>query len=293
MACEGSPLSVHLSSAGVLCVCIFTAPSLFLCQFFSCSGEEGSFAEPACPLSTILIVVNMCQKYLNHSLSSLRKLTCLSPPIRPISSNLNKMATGRIDHLLATPSPTKVLTQPTCCICWTPYTEKTETPVKLPCNHIIGKDCITQWAGGLASTGRYNGCPVCRAVLLSPRSPPTHIHWWGSCIEIHHLREWNDIRWCQVAICFLILTRLIPSFFTRWWVIRIALFLPSLISWVYLSYYIAEGMGLAGIVSSLAENGAVEVCCHFAEPILFNREPWFLRILLHSIIELVIIGRSR
>ena len=55
-----------------------------------------------------------------------------------------------------------------CGICWNDY-EDNDQPVKLPCGHVFGEECVLAWARGTTPTGRHNGCPSCRAELL-PRS---------------------------------------------------------------------------------------------------------------------------
>ena len=51
-----------------------------------------------------------------------------------------------------------------CHICVEPYTRDAEEPVRLPCKHILGRDCLLQW---LTSTNLNNNtCPVCRAILF-------------------------------------------------------------------------------------------------------------------------------
>lgn len=51
---------------------------------------------------------------------------------------------------------------PSCNICMEPFdsTEEPESPVKLPCGHVMGRNCIVKW---LASS---NSCPLCRRVLF-------------------------------------------------------------------------------------------------------------------------------
>lgn len=49
-----------------------------------------------------------------------------------------------------------------CDICMEPFdsTDEPEQPVKLPCGHVMGRNCITKW---LASS---NTCPLCRRILV-------------------------------------------------------------------------------------------------------------------------------
>lgn len=60
-----------------------------------------------------------------------------------------------------------------CCLCREEYgTEPStrgiiERPVKLPCDHIIGSECITLWL----TTGGGNSCPMCRRIFF-PRQGP-------------------------------------------------------------------------------------------------------------------------
>ena len=43
--------------------------------------------------------------------------------------------------------------------------ENIEFPVRLPCNHVLGSDCLTIWFG------HNNSCPMCRAVLFENSVP--------------------------------------------------------------------------------------------------------------------------
>lgn len=54
-----------------------------------------------------------------------------------------------------------------CTICWNDY-EGNDGPVKLPCGHIFGEECILTWAQCTTPSGRYQGCPFCQAELLRP-----------------------------------------------------------------------------------------------------------------------------
>ncbi len=68
---------------------------------------------------------------------------------------------------LSAPSNDERQTLPPCDICWNDYGPE-ERPVKLPCNHIFGEKCILTWARGTTPSGRYNGCPTCRAEIFPP-----------------------------------------------------------------------------------------------------------------------------
>ena len=52
----------------------------------------------------------------------------------------------------------------TCHICHEdfddPDAEEAELPVKLPCNHIMGSECLARWCNA------HNSCPMCRATLF-------------------------------------------------------------------------------------------------------------------------------
>ena len=54
----------------------------------------------------------------------------------------------------------------TCHICHELYTdpspEGAENPVKLPCGHVLGSECLAKWFNG-----SKNSCPMCRAILFS------------------------------------------------------------------------------------------------------------------------------
>lgn len=72
-----------------------------------------------------------------------------------------------IRQRLSTLSRDERQTLPPCDICQNDYGPE-ERPVKLPCNHIFGEKCIITWARGTTPSGRYNGCPTCRAEILPP-----------------------------------------------------------------------------------------------------------------------------
>lgn len=53
----------------------------------------------------------------------------------------------------------------TCTICMEPFgggTEESESPVQLPCRHLVGRNCISRWLETKCS------CPYCRRVLFEP-----------------------------------------------------------------------------------------------------------------------------
>lgn len=54
-----------------------------------------------------------------------------------------------------------------CQICWNEF-EGEDRPVRLPCGHTFGEECIIAWSRGVTPTGRHNGCPHCGAELLPP-----------------------------------------------------------------------------------------------------------------------------
>ena len=74
-----------------------------------------------------------------------------------------------------------------CSICMEDYgtteslTGIIERPVKLPCNHIMGSECISIWVSAPSTGGSGNNtCPICRHVLFQapslPTSPPRAEH---------------------------------------------------------------------------------------------------------------------
>lgn len=54
-----------------------------------------------------------------------------------------------------------------CDICLTEYNtgEESENPVRLPCGHVFGDDCLSKWLSSSEAT-KTSTCPVCRAVLF-------------------------------------------------------------------------------------------------------------------------------
>lgn len=89
-----------------------------------------------------------------------------------------------------------------CSICWTDY-DQADRPIKLPCGHIFGEECILAWAQGTTPSGRYNGCPICRAELLPPSwsSRTAGLNYWMSAI-------WQSL-WIEFGGNFGILVRLV------------------------------------------------------------------------------------
>ena len=81
-------------------------------------------------------------------------------------SNMDK-AIRALRQRFAEPSADDIQQHPLCRICWTDY-EGEDRPVRLQCGHVFGEECIIIWSRGVTPTGRYNGCPWCRAELLPP-----------------------------------------------------------------------------------------------------------------------------
>ena len=52
-----------------------------------------------------------------------------------------------------------------CAICQEPMGEPSERAIRLPCSHIFGKRCITQWLL------EQDSCPQCRRITLPPAQP--------------------------------------------------------------------------------------------------------------------------
>ena len=74
---------------------------------------------------------------------------------------------GALRKRFTEPSTDTTQQDPLCRICWNDY-EGEDRPVMLPCGHVFGEECIIAWSRGITPTGRYNGCPCCRAELLPP-----------------------------------------------------------------------------------------------------------------------------
>lgn len=79
-------------------------------------------------------------------------------------------AIAKLKRRFTKPSADLIEQNPRCGICWNDFVGE-DRPVKLPCGHVLGEECIISWAGGTTSTGRHHGCPYCRAELLPPSLP--------------------------------------------------------------------------------------------------------------------------
>lgn len=64
-----------------------------------------------------------------------------------------------------------------CPICMEPYgdAQDSEKPLRLPCNHILGKDCLLIWLGTSYHNANSNTCPICRAVLIERVATPYEV----------------------------------------------------------------------------------------------------------------------
>ena len=64
-------------------------------------------------------------------------------------------------------TPDNLPNETTCYICMDEFgsMEDAEPPVKLPCGHVIGRNCFSRWSK------RNNSCPLCRRVVLEQGNP--------------------------------------------------------------------------------------------------------------------------
>ena len=76
-------------------------------------------------------------------------------------------AIGALRQRFTEPSADAIQQNPLCRICWIEY-EGEDRPVRLPCGHLFGEECIIAWSRGITPNGRHNGCPYCRKELLPP-----------------------------------------------------------------------------------------------------------------------------
>lgn len=114
-------------------------------------------------------------------------------------------AIAKLKKRFTEPSGDLIKQNPRCAICWRDF-DADYRPVKLPCGHIFGKECIISWARGITPSGRYNSCPICRAELL----PPT-LHTRTSTLWQSLPHSWADIQWLLggnqgVALVFALFT---------------------------------------------------------------------------------------
>ena len=66
--------------------------------------------------------------------------------------------------------------------------EEEDKPVKLPCGHVFGEECVLTWALASTPTRRHNGCPSCHAELLPPSSV---VRYWASGLWSLF---WSDVK---------------------------------------------------------------------------------------------------
>lgn len=67
-----------------------------------------------------------------------------------------------------------------CNICTAPYRsgEDQERPIRLPCGHVFGRDCILEWLSPFEKE-YHNSCPTCRANIVASWEdilPPDFLH---------------------------------------------------------------------------------------------------------------------
>ena len=55
-----------------------------------------------------------------------------------------------------------------CPFCIEPYQNSphSERPVRLPCSHVMGRDCLKKWLNSSGANANNNACPTCRAILF-------------------------------------------------------------------------------------------------------------------------------
>lgn len=96
-----------------------------------------------------------------------------------------------------------------CPFCIEPFqnSPRSERPVRLPCNHVMGKDCLRKWLNSSGANANNNACPTCRAVLFKREdeldddtedaTPPPQPQ--SSAIRdlLEHLRR--DVRWSSIG----------------------------------------------------------------------------------------------
>ena len=86
-----------------------------------------------------------------------------------ITNNAPSTSTTRIDEFLESLpiiSPTDLPEDcKDCPVCVDIY-QNDDAPVRLSCNHIMGKDCLSKWLKSSAKNANNRRCPMCRAVLL-------------------------------------------------------------------------------------------------------------------------------
>ena len=93
-----------------------------------------------------------------------------------------------------------------CAICQELMEEGSERPIHLPCAHIFGKRCITQWVLD------HNSCPQCRRLVLprpQAQGPPPPGAWRHvpaselAAMEIQDQRSTLIESWCELRAAIL------------------------------------------------------------------------------------------
>ena len=89
-------------------------------------------------------------------------------PITRYKTRLNTKAKSFLESLPILALADLRLDSLECPFCIEPYqnSPRSERPVRLPCNHVMGKDCLRKWLNSSGANANNNACPTCRAVLF-------------------------------------------------------------------------------------------------------------------------------
>ena len=97
-----------------------------------------------------------------------------------INDYARRAASARAEAFLSSLKPLSLMDLPKnnrdCPICLEPYLTPCpgERPVRLPCHHVMGKDCLQKWVKSDVRNRNNNACPYVRHLLFSLPTLPLY-----------------------------------------------------------------------------------------------------------------------